>query len=191
MCRRYNYSIINITQQYNIIHNDNDDFRGNQIAILYDPGIYPAILQNQKTKDYIYRNHGVPQEGDLQQHLQKFQNDLKQLIPNRNFSGIAIIDFELWRPIYRQNFGTLKIYKDLSTFIERQRHPFWNEHRINNEASKRFEKSAQSFILDTLLLAKKLRPNAKWGYYGLPFCFNGRGNNIKSCPDYVKKENNG
>lgn len=48
--------------------------------------------------------------------------------------GIGVIDFESWRPVFRQNFGVLKPYKDLSYDIERKRHPVlptsWIKHEV-------------------------------------------------------------
>lgn len=55
---------------------------------------------------------------------------------------------------------------------------------------KRFEKAAQQFFHNTLLVAKKLRPNALWGYYGFPLCFNYTPKNQKAtCSDSVMENN--
>ena len=48
-------------------------------------------------------------------------------------SGIGIIDFESWRPIFRQNFGTLVPYKDVSIEIEKKLHWWWPKPWIQNE----------------------------------------------------------
>lgn len=40
-----------------------------------------------------------------------------------NFLGLAILDFESWRPIYQQNFGSLQPYRDISFEQERKKHP--------------------------------------------------------------------
>lgn len=40
-------------------------------------------------------------------------------------SGAGVIDFESWRPIFRQQFGTLTPYIDLSMNIEKRRHWWW------------------------------------------------------------------
>lgn len=67
----------------------------------------------------------VPQEGSIEQHLVQYKKHVDEQIPDINNSGLIIIDFESWRPIFRQNFGSLKPYKDLSFKIEQQNHPFW------------------------------------------------------------------
>ena len=118
------------------------------------------------------RNGGVPQEGDLKKHLEMFQKHLIKQIPNGSFSGIGVIDFESWRPIFRQNWASLEPYKTLSIKLERKRHPFSSESAVKKEAKRRFEKYARIFMEETLNMAKKLRPKAKWGYYGYPYCFN-------------------
>lgn len=111
-------------------------------------------------------------------------------MPDVNNNGLAIIDFESWRPVYRQNFGTLKPYKDLSVQIEKELHPRWSQSRIEAAASRNFEKAARDFMEITARTAKSMRPRAQWGYYGLPYCFNGRANSIEDCPREVQQENN-
>lgn len=92
--------------------------------------MFPALGNNLER-----RNGGVPQEGDLGRHLHEYKIAVDDLIPDVNNNGLAIIDFESWRPIYRQNFGSLAPYKDLSLQIERERHPFWTESRRKQEVS--------------------------------------------------------
>lgn len=118
-----------------------------------------------------------------------FQQHIKELIPDPKNDGLAIIDFESWRPVYRQNFGTLQPYKDLSVQIEKELHPRWSQRRLEAEASKNFENAARNFMIISIETARSMRPNAKWGYYGLPYCFNGRDNNIEDCPREVQREN--
>lgn len=136
----------------------------------------------------MQRNGGVPQQGDIDDHLTVFRRHIDELMPEEGNNGLAIIDFESWRPVYRQNFGTLQPYRDLSEKIERQRHPFSPDRRIVAEATLNFEKSARTFMETSLAYARKLRPLAKWGYYGLPYCFNGRANNKEDCPYEVQRE---
>ncbi|KAK4878603.1 hypothetical protein RN001_011109 [Aquatica leii] len=183
-CARYKLGFEQLAQKYNILQNQNDDFRGDQISLLYDPGVFPAILSS-RSGDF-YRNGGVPQEGNLTLHLNTYAEKLDELIPNKNFSGVGVIDFESWRPIYRQNFGTLTPYKDLSMKIEKENHPLWTNTQLKAEAARRFEKSGRAFMEQTLALTKKLRPNAVWGYYAYPYCFNHK---QTDCPPEVVPEN--
>jgi hypothetical protein len=40
-------------------------------------------------------------------------------------AGLGVIDFEKWRPIWRQNWASMLPYQDVSRKIERRRQPFW------------------------------------------------------------------
>ncbi|KAJ8708503.1 hypothetical protein PYW07_010628 [Mythimna separata] len=174
-------------EKYGIIQNTGDTFRGDKISILYDPGDFPALLTNSSSGEIKYRNGGVPQEGDLIKHLDTFQKVLEQSVPDKNFNGVGIIDFESWRPVLRQNFGTLTPYKDVSYEIEKKRHWWWKKQWIEEEAKRRFEGASREFMQATVSLAKKMRPRAVWGYYGFPYCFNKK----EACADKVPHENDG
>ncbi len=56
-------------------------------------------------------------------HLQKMRVDIDRIIPNRDYTGLAIIDFEEWHPIWGANFGIRKIYQHRSIAHVRQRAP--------------------------------------------------------------------
>ncbi|KAF7270467.1 hyaluronidase A-like [Rhynchophorus ferrugineus] len=187
-CDPFKLNFSRLLNKYGIIQNENARFRGEKLVIMYDPGSFPAILE--KGNETFLRNGGVPQEGNLTEHLNIFRDILDQLIPNRNFSGLAIIDFESWRPVYRQNFGKLTLYKTLSEDIERQKHPTWPNAWIKKEATKRFEDSSRKFMEETLRVAKELRPHASWGYYAYPYCYNLAPNSMqRQCSKQVKQEN--
>lgn len=189
-CKSKRIPFLNLYENFGIIQNSNDSFRGERISILYDPGNFPALLKDEKTGKLIFRNGGVPQEGDLSRHLETFRKVLDESVPDPNFDGVGIIDFESWRPIYRQNFGVLLPYKDVSYEIERKRHWFWSKNMLIAEATRRFEESAVLYMDSTLKIAKQLRPHAKWGYYAYPYCFNMAGKSVaEGCPDIVKREN--
>ncbi|PSN45106.1 hypothetical protein C0J52_05085 [Blattella germanica] len=190
MCHKYGLQFSEVSEKYNIIQNEEDSFQGRKIVILYDPGEFPSLEKNF-WGGVMPRNGGVPQEGDLNRHLTKLRQKVDELVP-LDFDGLGVIDFEKWRPVWRQNFGALQPYKDYSIKIERQRHLFATESKLNELARQRFEKAAQKFMLESLKLVKQMRPYGKWGYYGFPFCFNYRANNNgPECSNQVKKENNG
>lgn len=187
-CESHKFNFTELAIKFNIQQNDNDHFRGKVISILYDPGSFPAILKNRTST--MYRNGGVPQKGNLKYHLKLFEELVNELMPDEQFAGVGIIDFESWRPIYRQNFGTLAPYRDLSIQVEKKSHPFWPNFLLEKEASRKFEFYGQQFMEETLYLAKQIRPNATWGYYGYPLCFNMSPNNMRTqCPNEVQREN--
>nr|XP_034826542.1 hyaluronidase A-like [Maniola hyperantus] len=186
-CRQRNVTFDNLAK-FGIIQNQDDNFEGGRVTIMYDPGVFPAIFKGDSGK-YRYRNGGVPQQGNLELHLTAFRESLNKSIPNPNFSGVGVIDFESWRPIFRQQFGTLTPYVDLSMNIERKRHWWWPASWQKMEATKRFEDAARIFMQTTLSIAKQMRPNAIWGYYAYPYCFNIANNAMENCSDLVKGEN--
>ncbi|GAB0093057.1 Hyaluronidase [Sergentomyia squamirostris] len=190
MCSKYGIDFQDVTREYGVIQNINDTFRGNEISILYDPGVFPALLENSSSGRLVKRNGGVPQEGSLHEHLNIFNKHLDELIPNTDYEGIAVIDFESWRPVFRQNFGTLQPYRNLSVRIERERHPKWHHRQIVKEAAKNFEESGRMFMEQTLKFAKSARPRAVWGYYAFPYCFNGNSRDPLTCSTEVQQENN-
>lgn len=142
------------------------------------------------TGDVRRRNGGVPQEGNLTQHLQLFEDHVEEQVSNKSFRGVAVIDFESWRPIFRQNWASLNPYREISIEIERRKHFFWSNSAIKNEAVKNFETHARIFMEETLRLAKKLRPFAKWGYYAYPYCYNFTPNQpYSNCDPMIHEEN--
>nr|CAD7193756.1 unnamed protein product [Timema douglasi] len=189
MCHRYNLSFNNMSA-WNIVQNSEDLFRGERIVILYDPGQFPALLKGPNGK-IVHRNGGVPQEGNLTHHLMKIRQDIDRLVSNRFFDGMGVLDFESWRPIFRQNWGTLLPYRELSRAIEKNRHPSWKPSLREKEAKSRFESASRRFMEQTLELVRQMRPQGKWGYYAYPFCYNYTPKNMApTCPVQVMKENN-
>lgn len=88
MCHKY--GIFFNLSQYNIVQNVNDEFVGDKMVIIYDPGFFP-ILQNGKR-----RNGGVPQEGNLTKHLYFLRKDIDLKVPDPDFKGkIYFLNFYL------------------------------------------------------------------------------------------------
>lgn len=74
--------------------------------------------------------------------------------------------------------------------MEKKRHPVWPKKWYEKEATTRFEIAGRNFMETTLLVAKFLRPNATWGYYAYPYCFNMSPSNMRrQCPKEVLAEN--
>lgn len=182
MCKKHQINFKNIVSSYGIIQNEEDNFQGQKITILYDPGFFPALGTNNER-----RNGGVPQEGNITKHLEIYRENINELVPDANNNGLVIIDFESWRPIFRQNFGVLSTYKDVSFQIEKERHPFWRKQQQEAEAERRFETAGRKYVEETIKLSKNLRPNATWGWYAFPYCFN-KGSAV-DCSAVVRKEN--
>lgn len=50
MCHKYGINFTGELKDFGIVQNKNDEFRGDKIAILYDPGYFPALLKGKKGK---------------------------------------------------------------------------------------------------------------------------------------------
>lgn len=50
--------------------------------------------------------------------------------------GLAIIDFEHWRPIWSENFGSLTPYRKVSRKIEQNKHPLWTVSEVEEQVKK-------------------------------------------------------
>lgn len=116
--------------------------RGEKITILYDPGNFPALGNNNER-----RNGGVPQEGSLSRHLEQYRQHIDEMVPDGNNTGLIIIDFESWRPVFRQNWGVLTAYKNVSYQIEQKRHPLWQKKRQEAEVRAYTINRAFDFII--------------------------------------------
>ncbi|KAH0547168.1 hypothetical protein KQX54_017358 [Cotesia glomerata] len=52
MCHKYGM-YFNDLDKFGIIQNTDDQFRGGKIAILYDPGMFPALIKNPNVRRKI------------------------------------------------------------------------------------------------------------------------------------------
>jgi hyaluronoglucosaminidase len=103
--------------------------------------------------------------------------------------GYAVIDMESFRPVFRQNTGWMLVYREEALKHVHQLYPQLKYHELFHKAAKLFEPPAEKFMLETLQVAKQIRKQAKWGYYGYPYCFNSNLSKFE-CPELVKAENN-
>ncbi|CAK9301246.1 unnamed protein product [Gordionus sp. m RMFG-2023] len=159
---------------YGIQANPNETWRGNLISLFYDSqlGLWPSLTTNTVTNKTDEVNGGIPQKSDISKHLAKVESDLESLVPNTNFDGFAVIDFEKYLPWWSlMNDGIYKIYHDASIAYYRSENPsITNISLINAGARIDYEMAVKLFILNTIKRLRELRPRAKWGYYMYPFC---------------------
>ncbi|XP_055705745.1 hyaluronidase B-like [Phlebotomus papatasi] len=199
-----NISFRSLLDELKIVQNPGGKFRGSEFTILYSPGLWPSMEHNKTV------NGGMPHLGNLTAHLEKLNETIiKNNTVSANFTGIAVIDMESWRPIFRQNTGWMIVYRNLvfnnitennetlSKALEEHKNNTkeFNKYRnyLFEKAAEIFEPKAVDFMNTSISVLKELRPNAKWGYYGFPYCFN-MGNashaRVEDCPPIVQRENN-
>ncbi|XP_009685663.1 hyaluronidase-4 [Struthio camelus] len=154
---------------FDIASNTNETLSGSNVTIFYHThlGYYPYYSDNG---DPV--NGGVPQNESLIKHLNKAKSDIDYSIPMKKFQGLAVIDWENWRPQWDRNWGNKTIYRNKSLEMVRRRHPQWSEDKIRKVAKEEFENAGKSFMNNTILLAEHMRPNGLWGYYLYPDCYN-------------------
>ncbi|XP_036388714.1 hyaluronidase-3 [Megalops cyprinoides] len=153
---------------FDIIENQHKRFQGQNMTIFYHNklGLYPYLSVGD-----IEVNGGLPQKGNLEAHLAMAGSQIEDLL-RPSFQGLAVIDWEEWRPLWVQNFGVKRKYRKLSKALVKEEHPELSNEEVTSLARKEFEGGAKEFMSGTLKLGVSLRPAGKWGFYGLPSCFN-------------------
>ncbi|XP_052395067.1 hyaluronidase-2 isoform X1 [Carassius gibelio] len=169
--------------QFQIVASPNEGFTKQNLTIFYHDrlGLYPYF-----ESDGTPVNSGLPQVASLTEHLERMPEGLKKYIKDSTVKGLAVIDWEEWRPLWIRNWGPKNIYRDGSRRLVANKNPTWPQHQVAKVAQQEFELSAQKFMLETLRSAKNLRPQQLWGFYLFPDCYN---HNYQSknytgrCPD--------
>ncbi|XP_065605350.1 hyaluronidase-3 [Cyrtonyx montezumae] len=148
---------------YSIVENQGGRFAGQNVTIFYKNkfGLYPYI-----SPQGIPHNGGIPQRAPLQAHLVQVAGDVRLRL-HPAFSGLAVVDWEEWRPLWAQNWGSKRIYQLASQQWAQERG------QGRRQARKAFERAARAMMEQTLLLGRSLRPAGLWGFYRFPDCFNG------------------
>uniref|UniRef100_A0A3B5QDV2 Hyaluronidase n=1 Tax=Xiphophorus maculatus TaxID=8083 RepID=A0A3B5QDV2_XIPMA len=155
--------------QFQIVATPNEGFVRQNLTMFYHDrlGLYPYFEVDETPV-----RGGLPQAASLSQHLSEMQKGVDKYIPNRDAVGLAVIDWEEWRPLWIRNWGSKDIYRKQSRELVRQKNPTWSEEQVGKVAQLEFEMSAKKFMLETLRRAKHLRPNTLWGFYLFPDCYN-------------------
>uniref|UniRef100_A0A0N5A9Y7 Hyaluronidase n=1 Tax=Syphacia muris TaxID=451379 RepID=A0A0N5A9Y7_9BILA len=183
----FSQSSITSVEDYGFIVNTNHSFYGEHIVTLYSNkfGAYPCYDEYG-----VEHFGGLPQKANLTEHLLKVKADIKVAIPNENFNGLAIIDYEEWRPLFAMNWGSKHIYQQKSVEYVYNRTRNISKKSAISIATIEFERYALRFMTATLQLGKKLRPKGKWGFYGFPYCNSEAGRSELTCsPDFQRLNN--
>uniref|UniRef100_A0A3Q2XU96 Hyaluronidase n=1 Tax=Hippocampus comes TaxID=109280 RepID=A0A3Q2XU96_HIPCM len=143
---------------------------GQFLTIFYEDrlGLYPKIDPASRTR----REGGVPQNGNLTAHLLKARRQIDHYIAEDESPGLAVIDWESWRPLWAQNWGSKRIYQKLSMANALQASPFLSLNEISQLAVDQFQRAGRSFMERTIQLGVRERPSRRWGFYLFPYCYN-------------------
>ncbi|XP_062272049.1 hyaluronidase-1 isoform X3 [Scomber scombrus] len=174
---------------FSIVQNQNQIFMGEKITIFYESrlGLYPRY-----SRQGVAINGGVPQNASLVNHLRVASDDINTDIPDRDFNGLAVVDWESWRPVWERNWDTKQLYQEGSRALVQSKHPDWSPAQVEAAARAEFEEAGREFMEQTLKLGQKERPNGLWGYYGFPDCYNYYHENkyTGECPPRALQRNN-
>ncbi|XP_025763052.1 LOW QUALITY PROTEIN: hyaluronidase-2 [Oreochromis niloticus] len=178
--------------QFDIVATPNEGFVGQNLTIFYKErlGLYPYYKHDGSAV-----NGGLPQLVSLIEHSKKCLKALKKYIKVSGAKGLAVIDWEEWRPIWVRNWDAKLIYRNKSCAMIAKKNPTWTSKQVEKVAEQEFELSAQRFMQETLKLAKNMRPNQLWGFYLFPDCYNhdyknGLQNYTGHCPPVEVDRNN-
>ncbi|CAI5441867.1 unnamed protein product [Caenorhabditis angaria] len=155
-------------EENGMIQNENQHYKnGSKFAMFYMEkfGKFPYFEDFEKSI-----NGGLPQNGDISEHLRLAEKDIIEMIPSKDFNGIAVIDLEHFRPSWELSWGKFGIYKKESIKLARQNHPTLSKEELTLLARQEYDTAAKKYFVETIRLGKRLRPNAKWGYYLFPKC---------------------
>lgn len=143
---------------------------GQFLTIFYEDrlGLYPKVDMAERK---LYRG-GVPQHGNLTEHLSKAKAQINHYISQDSSPGLAVIDWESWRPLWEQNWGSKRIYQRLSITHALQMAPFLASKNISKLAKSQFQQAGRRFMEKTISLGVGERPSRRWGFYLFPDCYN-------------------
>nr|XP_015203557.1 PREDICTED: hyaluronidase-3-like [Lepisosteus oculatus] len=166
-CQR-RYGVTLDLDAFDIVENRRGRFLGQNMTIFYRSrlGLYPYISAGGRAV-----NGGVPQQAPLGRHLGKAGAQMRAAL-NPDFRGLAVIDWEEWRPLWARNWGRKQKYRQASEQLVRARRPELPEGKVAPLARREFEAGARELMSRTLDLGVQLRPGGLWGFYGFPDCYN-------------------
>ncbi|TSM52334.1 Hyaluronidase-5 [Bagarius yarrelli] len=136
-------------------------------------------------------NGGIPQKGNLSASLAKAREEILQYIPEVS-PGLAVIDWEQWRPIWARNWGAKEIYQKLSIQYAMENNPLLSHSEAESVAKQQFQNAARAYMEKTMQLGIKMHPNYLWGFYLFPDCYNygwGKPGYTGECPAIEKSRN--
>ncbi len=130
----------------------------------WSQGLFPTISASGEMV-----NGGVPQNANLTAHLEALRKTVVSWIPDPDWSGNAVLDFEAWTTVWELNtdsgdWHSIR-YTNYSLYLEKLKHPDWNDSEIEAAAKKAFQGAATTFFVETLKTLSGLRPKVLLSSY--------------------------
>lgn len=152
-------------------------------------GLFPYV--DEDTGEMY--DEGLPQLVDLQEHHELAEDDIEYYIPY-DHPGLAVLDFEEWRPQWVRNWGSKDIYRQISIETVQKKNASLSEDEAEDRAKIVFERAARKYFIRSIRIGKRLRPHRLWGYYLYPDCYNyGYNKDMEGftgeCPNIEKDRN--
>ncbi|XP_038628498.1 hyaluronidase-1 isoform X1 [Tachyglossus aculeatus] len=174
---------------FDVVANPGEEFMGQEMTIFYSNklGLYPSYTAGGQPL-----HGGLPQNASLASHLAQAQLDIQAAIPKPNYRGLAVIDWESWRPLWALNWDSKEVYRERSRALVKEAHPDWSSWQVEEEAAIQFQTAARAWMSQTLQLGQSLRPRGLWGFYGFPACYNydfKNPNYTGACPAIIRPLN--
>ncbi|XP_004451864.1 hyaluronidase-3 isoform X1 [Dasypus novemcinctus] len=156
-------------QALGIITNRSQRFRGQNITIFYKNrlGLYPYFGPRGTA-----HHGGIPQAVPVDRHLLRAACQIHHRL-GPGFTGLAVLDWEEWSPLWAGNWGRRRAYQAASWAWARQAFPDLDPREQLHEARAGFELAARALMEGTLWLGRTLQPHGLWGFYRFPACGNG------------------
>ncbi|KAM6146923.1 LOW QUALITY PROTEIN: hyaluronidase-4 [Phoenicopterus ruber ruber] len=142
--------------------------RGQNVTVFFffnRLGYYPWY-----TSQEVPLNGGLP-NFSLQTHLEKNCRDINYYIPAKDFSGLAVMDWEHWRPQRARNRDAKDVYRRKSRKLITTMEGNISASEVEHLTRVPFEESAKVFMKETIALGMKSRPKGLQGYL-YPDCHN-------------------
>jgi hypothetical protein len=140
-----------------------DSGSGSQIFYQYY-GRLPVLDYPPKTTpgNPSWCNGGVPQLANLSLHSAKMSRDLDKMI-SQDYSGLIVLDYELWWPTWNVSS---ELYHNASRAVARSQLPAnASDGQVEAKARADFDKASVDFFHFTTTETRRLRPNARIGWY--------------------------
>ena len=128
----------------------NEGNNGNVTNVYGNKGNMPKFYNGEP------QNGGIPQNGSLEVHLARYRVSLNALIPEVDFQGVCMLDFEHWRADWNS-----------SDWNERERAVAFAGGDVAL-ARVQYEEATKRFMLATINETRALRPGCLVGWYGYP-----------------------